>query len=142
MKTSARNQFPGKVTDIRKGAVNDEIEMEISGGQKLVATVTRESTDSLGLQVGSEAFALVKASSVILLTEEDGVKFSARNRLKGTVAKVVAGAVNSEVVLELAGGLSIAAIVTNESVKNLDLKAGVPASAMFKVSNVIVGVRV
>jgi len=141
MKTSARNQFVGKVTDIKKGAVNDEIEMDVGGGQKLVATVTRESTDSLGLKVGSEAFALVKASSVILLTDEEGVKFSARNRLKGTVARVVTGAVNSEVVLDLAGGISIAAIVTNESIKSLDLKAGTAASAMFKVSNVIIGVR-
>ncbi len=141
MKTSARNQFAGRITDIRKGAVNDEIDMEIAGGQKLVATVTRESTDNLGLKVGSEAFALVKASSVILLTDEEGIKFSARNRLAGTVARVVMGAVNSEVVLDLGHGDSVAAIVTNESVKNLGLKTGTPASAMFKVSNVIIGVR-
>ncbi|MGV3742941.1 MAG: TOBE domain-containing protein [Burkholderiaceae bacterium] len=141
MKTSARNQFPGTVSDLRKGAVNDEIELDIGNGQKIVATVTRESAESLGLSAGAQAFALVKASSVILVTEEEGVKFSARNHLHGTVTRVTSGAVNSEVVLELPGGLSIAAIVTNESIKLLELKPGAQASAMFKVSNVIIGVR-
>jgi molybdate transport system regulatory protein len=79
MKTSARNQFGGKVTDIRKGAVNDEIDLDIGKGQKIIATITRESTENLGLQVGVEAFALVKASSIILVTDEQGVKFSARD---------------------------------------------------------------
>src|SRR5690606_31405120 len=67
MRTSARNQFLGTVTGIKPGAVNDEVELRIAGGQTLVATVTRESIESLGLAPGVEAYALVKASSVILL---------------------------------------------------------------------------
>lgn len=141
MKTSARNQFTGKVSSIKTGSVNDEIELDVGNGHKIVATVTRESTESLGLKVGSEAIALIKASSIILITDDQGMKFSARNRLAGKVAKVTPGAVNSEVVIELPGGMSIAAIVTNESVTTLGLKSGASASAMFKVSNVIVGVR-
>src|SRR5690606_27546119 len=76
-KTNARNQFLGTVTQVKTGAVNDEVELEIVGGQKLVAIVTHESTESLGLKPDAEAFALVKSSSVILMADEDGARVSA-----------------------------------------------------------------
>jgi len=140
LKTTARNQFLGRVTQLKTGAVNDEVELEIAGGQKLVAVVTRDSAESLGLAVGAEAFALIKASSIILVTEAGDVKFSARNQLAGTVTRVTTGAVNTEVVLELAGGGTVAAIITNESSSNLGLAEGVATTAIFKASSVILGV--
>ncbi len=139
MKTSARNQFHGKVTGVRRGAVNDEVEMEIAGGRKIVAVITHESTEGLGLHPGVEALALIKSSSVILVTDDEGARFSARNRLSGTVSRVQPGAVNTEVVIDL-DGVSVAAIVTNESSRALGLKPGVPATAIFKASSVILGV--
>ncbi len=140
MKTSARNQFFGTVSRVQPGAVNDEIEIDIAGGHKIVAIVTHESTENLGLEPDAQAFALIKASSIILLTEAEGARFSARNRLEGTVSRLVPGAVNTEVVLELAGGGTIAAIITNESARSLELAEGRTATAMFKASSVIVGV--
>ncbi|MCG3171154.1 MAG: Molybdenum-pterin-binding protein MopA [Pseudomonadales bacterium] len=140
MKTSARNQFMGTVSRVHRGAVNDEIELDVAGGLEIVAIVTRESSDSLGLQPGAEAFALVKSSSIIIVTDDQGARFSARNRLRGTIARVHPGAVNTEVVIELPGGGSVAAIVTNESSEALGLAAGKPASAIFKASSVIVAV--
>jgi molybdate transport system regulatory protein len=141
MQTSARNQFSGKVTSVKQGAVNDEIEIEIAGGRHLVATVTRESTDALGLAPGKAAVALIKSSSVILAASDDSVRFSARNQLKGVVASVVVGAVNNEVVLDLGGGVSLVAIVTSESSQTLGLAAGKTITALFKASSVIVGVK-
>ena len=140
MKTSARNQFAGTVRSVREGAVNDEIELEVIGGLRIVATVTSESRAELGLAVGAKAFALVKASSVMLMTDAAGAKLSARNQLAGRVARVSPGAVNSEVVLELPGGGSVAAVITNESAKALGLTEGRAATALFKASSVIVGV--
>jgi len=140
MKTSARNQFFGTVSGIQPGAVNDEIELDIAGGHRIVAIVTHESTASLGLAAGAQAFALVKASSIILMTEGEGARFSARNQLAGTVSRLMPGAVNTEVVLDLTGGGSIAAIITNESARSLELAEGRTATAMFKASSVIVGV--
>ena len=140
MKTSARNEFLGTVRELKRGAVNDEVELEVAGGQRIVAIVTHESSESLGLQPGAEAFALIKASSIIVVTDEAGARFSARNRLAGTVSRVQPGAVNTEVVLDLPGGGSVAAIVTNESATNLGLATGKPATAIFKASSVIVGV--
>jgi molybdate transport system regulatory protein len=140
MKTSARNQFAGTVSGLRPGAVNDEIELDIAGGLKIVATVTSESRNNLGLKVGAKAFALVKASSIILMTDSTGVKLSARNQFDGTVARVTPGAVNTEVVIDLPGGGTVAAIITNDSATSLALAQGSKATAIFKASSVIIGV--
>lgn len=140
MKTSARNQFVGKVTSIKRGAVNDEIDIDMAGGQKIVAILTHESTGNLGLQAGTEAFALIKASSVIIMTDDEGAKISARNRLTGTISRLHPGAVNTEIVIDLPGGGAIASIITNESAANLGLATGGKASAIFKASSVIIGV--
>jgi molybdate transport system ATP-binding protein len=140
MESSARNQFVGIVSRVTAGAVNDEVEITLKGGQRIVAVVTRESTASLGLAVGVEAFALVKASSVFVVADLGTARLSARNQLAGTVARVQPGAVNAEVVIDVGGGVSIAAIVTQASATSLGLAAGTPAIAIFKASSVVVGV--
>lgn len=141
MLTSARNHFAGKVVRIASGAVNDEVELELSGGARIVAIITHESLQHMALAVGDSAVALIKASSVIVATGVDGdVKLSARNRLKGTVSRVQPGAVNSEVVIDLGGGNSVAAIITNTSAQALQLAEGVEAAAIFKASSVILAV--
>jgi molybdate transport system regulatory protein len=139
MKTSARNQLFGTVSKITRGAVNDEIELALSGGQSIIAIVTHESTESLGLEEGGDAFALVKASWVILMADEP-VRISARNQLKGRVSKVTRGAVNAEVSLALDDATTVTAIITNESVETLGLVEGQNAIAAFKASSVILGV--
>jgi molybdate transport system regulatory protein len=136
LQTSARNQFLGQVSRVVRGAVNAEVTLDLGAGQVLVAVITNESVEHLGLVPGSEAFALVKASWVIL-ARDDGLKTSARNQLRGTVARCVRGAVNSEVILELPGGRTVVAIVTNRSVEALELAVGVSACALIKASHVI-----
>jgi molybdopterin-binding protein len=68
------------------------------------------------------------------------MKLSARNVIKGKVVKVVKGAVNSEVLLELPGGTQVVSIITNNSVETLGLIEGKEAYAVIKASNVMVGV--
>jgi len=140
MKTSARNQFVGTVTSLRSGAVNDEVEITLPGGQRIVAVVTQESTQALGLRPKMTAIALVKSSSIVIATDLEGAKVSARNQLAGKVGKVTPGAVNAEVEIELDGGGSIAAIVTAASARSLGLAPGVAVTALFKASSVILAV--
>ncbi len=140
MKTSARNQLSGTVSAVKAGAVNDEIEIALPGGQRIVAVVTHESAASLGLVVGAAAFALVKASSVVVAADLGTARLSARNQLAGTVSRLQPGTVNTEVVIDIGGGMSVAAIVTRGSAVSLGLAAGAPATALFKASSVIVGV--
>ena len=86
------------------------------------------------------AIALVKASSVLVAVDMEGARVSARNQLHGTVREVKAGAVNASVTLDLDGGASIAAIVTQAGVNELGLAAGSRATALFKASSVILAV--
>jgi len=140
MKTSARNQFLGKVKSIKLGQINAEVVMDIGGGDTLAAVITNESVDHLSLKVGTEAYAMVKAPWVIVTTS-DGFKTSARNELHGTVVRCQEGSVNGEVIIELAGGKTVAAIVTNDSIKSLGLKEGIKACALIKASHVILAVN-
>jgi molybdate transport system regulatory protein len=141
MKTSARNQLYGKVSAIQRGAVNDEISLALAGGQTVVAVVTHESTETLGLEVGVETVALVKASSVLLVADDGTAgRLSTRNRLRGMVSAVQRGAVSAEVSLTLDGGTVVTAVVTNESVDAMKIVEGQPLVAAFKASSVILGV--
>lgn len=140
MKISARNVFQGKVSAVKPGAVNAEIEITSAGGDKIVAIVTEASVAALGLAVGKDAVAVVKAPSVILLAGEPGVRFSARNQLAGKVTALTKGGVNTEVALTLTGGNVVHAVVTNEAVLELGLAVGSAATALIKASHVVLGV--
>lgn len=140
MKVSARNTFAGTVTSITKGAVNAEITMALKGGVPLVATVTNGAIDNLGLKSGAEAYAIVKASSVIIGTDLHDSKVSARNVFCGTIAKIIEGPVNTEVDVEIGGGNTVSAVITHDSAIRLELKVGGHACALFKASSVIIGV--
>ncbi len=141
MKTSARNQFIGKVARVTKGAVNGEVELDIGDGLRVVSIITKESIEELKLKKGREAYALVKASAPILVLADNSLRASARNKLCGTVISCIEGAVNGEVGLELAGGKRLTAIITNESIRSLGLKEGVAACALIKASSVILAVN-
>jgi molybdopterin-binding protein len=66
MKISARNVFKGKVADVRPGRVNTEVIIDVAGGLQVVAMISKESADHLGLKKGKAAFAIIKAFSVMV----------------------------------------------------------------------------
>jgi len=140
LKTSARNQFVGTVTSVRSGAVNDEVELTLPGGSRIVAMITHDSTQMLELRTGVTAFALLKASSVMIAKGLEGAKISARNQLHGTIASVTHGAVNAEVVVDLDGGGHLGATVNQASLPELAFQAGERVSALFNASSVILAV--
>lgn len=70
MKLSARNQFKGKVVDIQEGAVNGIVKIDIGGGNVMSATISMNAIRELGLEVGKEAYAVVKATSVMVGVDE------------------------------------------------------------------------
>lgn len=140
MKTSARNQFFGKVTAIKQGPVNVEIELTLTGGDKIYSVITHDGLQDLGLSIGSDAWALVKASWVILALPEAAGMLSARNKLSAKVVRITQGGVNAEVTMQCAGSNTISATLTNESVAAMQLQEGSPVCAVFKASSVILGV--
>jgi molybdate transport system regulatory protein len=141
MKVSARNTFAGTVTAITQGAVNAEVTISLKGGIPLTAVVTNGAVSNLELKAGVEAYAIIKASSVIIGTDLHDAKVSARNVFCGTIAKIVEGPVNTEVDVEIGGGNTLSAVITHDSAIRLELKVGGHACALFKASSVIIGVN-
>lgn len=67
---SARNQFPGVIIGIEKGAVNSIVRMNALGGNTVSATISNNAVEELGLKEGNEALAVIKATSVMIGTDE------------------------------------------------------------------------
>jgi len=65
MKLSARNQLKGKIVDVRKGATSAHVRIDV-GGQTITASITNEAVDELKLTVGDDAYAVIKASDVMI----------------------------------------------------------------------------
>jgi molybdate transport system regulatory protein len=141
MKVSARNTFTGTVANITKGAVNAEVTLSLKGGIPLTGVITNGAVANLGLTTGMEAYAIIKASSIIIGTDLHDAKVSARNIFCGTITKIIEGPVNTEVDLEIGGGNTISSVITHDSANRLGLKAGGHACALFKASSVIIGVN-
>ncbi len=137
MKISARNQIHGTVKTLIRGSVNGDVILDIGHGLEVFANITCEAMDELQLAVGADAIAIIKASFVLLSPDAE-VRISARNRLTGTISAVLPGAVNSEIKLTLPSGQIICAIVTNESVTEMDFSIGKPCTALIKASHVLI----
>jgi molybdopterin-binding protein len=66
MKISARNVLKGKVKQIKPGAINTEVTVELAGGNEIVSVITKASAEKLGLTAGKEVYAVIKASNVMI----------------------------------------------------------------------------
>jgi molybdate transport system regulatory protein len=141
MKTSARNAFRGVVDRVTDGAVNAEVVLRMAGGAEIVAIITRQSVQDLGLEPGRDVIALIKSSFVILARGDETLRVSARNKLAGTVVAVEHGAVNDEVTLDIGGGKILVATVTHESAQTLEIAPGERIVALVKASHVILAVE-
>ncbi len=69
MKISARNVLQGVVKSVNHGAVNSEVVIELPGGIEIVSIITKSSAESLGLALGKEVYAVIKASNVMIAAE-------------------------------------------------------------------------
>lgn len=140
MRTSARNALRGTVTRITDGAVSAEVTLQVADGVEITAVITRPSLVELDLAVGRPAVALIK-SSFVVLAKGQGLVTSARNQIAGRVAAREDGAVNSEIVLEIAEGKTLTATVTRKSAEALELRPGELVTALIKAPHVILAVQ-
>ncbi len=135
-KTSARNQLTGTVTSVTIGAVNVIVELKISEQLKLVAAVTKDSAQSLGIEFGQELVALIKSSQMVL-QQGSNLKLSANNQLQGVISRIQPGAVCSDISVELADQKSLSITITEESLKQMALQVKQPVTVCFNASAII-----
>ncbi|NTU59114.1 MAG: TOBE domain-containing protein [Chlorobiaceae bacterium] len=141
MRISARNVFAGTIEEVKKGAVNAEVVLTLTGGQQIASIITNGAVDNLGLKKGMSAYAIVKSNSVIVGKDLQDAGLSARNIMCGKILRVIDGPVSSEIDIEIGGGNIISAIITRTSSEKLELREGESACALFKASSVIIGVN-
>ena len=132
---SARNQFAGKVTSVKEGAVNAIVTIDVNG-TPVTATISLEAVKHLGLAEGKDATAFVKATEVMVAMGD--LKLSARNQFPGKVTKIETGAVNSIVTIETKVGTA-AATISNAAVADPGLAEGKEATAVIKATEVMIG---
>ncbi|MCR4941745.1 MAG: TOBE domain-containing protein [Campylobacter sp.] len=134
---SARNQLNATITDIKSGAVNSQIIATLPNGEILSSNITLQSQNELELELGDEILLIFKAPSVMLAKADE--KLSVQNQINAEVLSVKIGAVNAQIVMKV-GEQNLSAIVTNESVKALDISVGDRLKAIINEKDIIIGV--
>lgn len=135
VKTSARNQFTGPVSAMSEAPLGFEVRIRFDQTNELVAIITRESAENLGLRIGTEVHAFVKATAVALATDPEN-RPTAFNYLWGTVDRVLEGAMNVEVSVSLAGGRIVTAVIAPDSLSELGLEVGRRCCALIEATGV------
>jgi len=142
LRTSARNQFIGRIVAVMARTVDAEVELAIQGDRRIVAGLTNESVEQLGLRPGRRVWALVKAVAVSVQREPGKATQGPAhtNRLCGTAQRIVRGDGPVEVSVALGAGVTVRGVTATDELDALGISEGGPACAVFPASSVIVGV--
>ena len=135
LRTSARNQFTGPICAMHEGPAGFEVRLRLDDTNELAATITRESAENLGLKIGMEVCALVKATAVAL-SNQPPAHTTRLNRLCGHVNRIHRGAMNAEVTVVLPSGRNVTGLVGKEAVNQMKLEVGKPCCALIEPSGV------
>lgn len=138
MQISARNQIHGTVEKIIQSDVNANVVIVPKSGHALFANVSRHAIESLNIHNNDEIIAIFKSNNVLLSTDEN-LAISARNKIKGTVIAITKESTNTEVLIDIGENESIASIITTGAVKKLKLDIGSKVVAFIKSSDIMIG---
>jgi len=141
MKATSHNAFTGKIIAITSGPIADEVAIQLETGEIIYSQIPHSSTLEMGLELGQQATAFIKATETLLFTDVEGYKISSRNQFTGKIVKLNRGFVTAEVLVETSTGLEINATVTLAGVNRLKLDRGHIATATFKASSVVLAVK-
>ena len=136
LRSSARNQLSGAVLAIEPAGLNDRIEFRLSGGQVLHALITRASTARLGLAVGAQLCALVKAPWVHVLSA-DAAPPGGDNHLHGQLRELHTDAEHCEALVELDGGEQLVAVLSDAQLQEQGLQVGQTVQLLIDAEQII-----
>jgi molybdate transport system regulatory protein len=139
VKISTRNVFQTEVVQVKKWPVDVEVTLRVSAENSILAVVTNDAANELGLEPGRKALALIK-SSFVNLAPVDLAPSAARNRFLGTVRRRIDAERNSEILLAIGGGKTMTAVVPRQTAEDLGISEGDEAVATFNATNVILAV--
>ena len=136
-KTSARNRFFGKVTTVERGDIQSLVRLVTPAGHALVAVITNDSVDRLGLTAGRLLTAEVKAPWVVLTRSDGQPASSAENQFHGAITGIRRGRVSSEIAVRIDESTELCAIVSTRGWRQLGLKEHDPVRVLFNCFAVI-----
>jgi len=138
MNISARNKIHGKIELIESGKVNAQVYVKLKSGSTIVSVITNSAVNELELKIDDEVSAIFKSSSVLLSTD-NALSISARNKFKGVIDSIDVGEVNSEVVVDIGNNDKLVSVITSGSINSLKLKKSTEVSLIIKSSDVMIG---
>lgn len=139
IKISARNVFQTEVTQVRKWPVDVEVTLRVSAETSILAIVTNDAANELGLEPGRKVLALIK-SSFVNLAPIDHAPDGVRNRFVGAVRRRIDAERNSEILLDIGAGKTMTAVVPRQTAEDFGFAEGDQAVATFSATNVILAV--
>jgi molybdate transport system regulatory protein len=139
-KTSARNSFFGKIDKVRIGDVQATVEVLSIDGQRIHSVVTKDSQSRLGLAPGGLVAVEVKAPWVVLYKGAEAPCCSAENRFQGKVTRVLAGKINSEVIVRISERTELCSILTETSRAAMGIETGDAVWAVFNAAMTVLHV--
>lgn len=139
-KTSARNTFFGRIEKVEQGDVQTIVEMVSMGGARICSVITNYSRARLGLKRGTLATAEVKAPWVMLFKGKEEPRCTAENLFFGTVSRTVLGKTVTEVVVRIADGTELCAVIIAGSKRTLNLRKDDPVWVAFSAFAVVIQV--
>jgi molybdate transport system regulatory protein len=140
LRTSARNQFLGRVVAVTARPVDAEVQIALPGGQRIVAGITNESVEILALKPGRNVWALVKAVAVAIAPPSPDPAQPGSNVLCGMAQRITRSDGPAEVVVALDGGVTVRGVIDAAELEPLGIVEQRPACARFPIASVIVGV--
>jgi molybdate transport system regulatory protein len=140
LRTSARNQFVGRIVAVTARTVDAEVVLALQGGERITAGVTNESVEQLGLRPGRRVWALVKAVGVDVVAAPTADLPPGSNALCGRVERILRGDGPAEVVIALRSGVTVRGVTTDERLAALGILEQGDACAVFPAAAVIIGV--
>lgn len=134
--TSARNQLSCRVGAVASHGLNAELELKLAGGDTLFSIITEASVRSMGLQSGSEAYAIIKSSDIVIASEKpDGD--ADLNVLEGRITSLQRSDENAEITVLLEGGARLVGVMSPSDSRALE--PGMPVFAAVAKRHVILG---
>jgi len=136
-RTSARNAFFGKIVDLRQGDIQSQVKLVTMEGHPIIAVITNNSLERLGLRKGQLVTAEVKAPWVSLQKGENEPVSSAENIFQGVIVQITVGQITSEYVIRIVEGYELCAIVANVGGKKPDFQKHDQVWALFNSNSVV-----
>ena len=141
VKTSVRNQLFGNIKAIEQGAVNAKVTVNLSGNLTVEVTLSHSAMKNIDLRTGMDAVLLINSADIMVSVDADNNRYSAANRLSGTVIRITEDDIHADITVLLSNSETLSCLITRHSAKAMGLNTGTRIWIIFKANVPILGLK-